>query len=132
MRRLSSCLSAAFLATGAGIAAGAFRGLDLGGDSGSGLAVSAGCGRADPCKEDAWGGRALFPGAPPAPLPVTFANSWTEPVQIRSLTVSFTNSFPPGCPASAFKVSGVALSGQPPGATITFSKPVVVPAASQA
>ena len=132
MRRwLSSGLSATVLVTGAGVAAGAFRGIAVGGDNGSGLVVSAGCGGAGPCREGAWTGLGLLPGGPPAPLPVTFANYRSAPVQVRSLSISFTNSFPSGCPAPAFRVSGLALSGQPPGATIVFSRPVIVPAASR-
>lgn len=74
----------------------------------------------------------LYPGAQPQPLPVMFSNALNVPIYVTSLTVSFTNSFPSGCDPAPFQVSGTALSGSPPAATINFSSPIAVPAASSA
>ena len=47
----------------------------------------------------------LYPGAAPSSIPVTFTNTTNGPIYLTSLLVSFTNTFPSGCPVSNFVVS---------------------------
>ncbi len=80
-------------------------------------------------------GPVLYPVTSTSPnLPLTFSNSLNVPIRVYSLTVSFTNSFPSGCPSTELTLNGqtVSLLSTPvaaPGVTITFSPTFAVLAA---
>ena len=72
-------------------------------------------------------GPVLYPlTATPANLPLTFSNPLSQPIRVYSLTVSFTNTFPSGCPYSELTLNNSAVSLVPfpvsaPGVTFTFT-----------
>lgn len=72
-------------------------------------------------------GPVLYPQtATPSNLPLTFSNPLTQPIRVYTLTVSFTNSFPSGCPSSELTLNGTAVSMLPspisaPGVTFSFT-----------
>lgn len=72
-------------------------------------------------------GPVLYPLATtPSNLPLTFSNPLSQPIRVYSLTVSFTNTFPSGCPYSELTLNGTAVSLLPspvsaPGVTFSFT-----------
>jgi hypothetical protein len=115
------------------IAALAFAGVSLISGSKSGAALVSGTNFtiASPSP-----GPVLYPLATtPSNLPLTFSNPLNAPISVYSLTVSFTNTFPSGCPYSELTLNGSAVSPLPspvsaPGVTFSFTDtPFVVPAA---
>ncbi len=74
----------------------------------------------------------LYPGAPASPFDLTFTNYSSVPLSVYQLSVTFVNSFPVGCVSSAFQLSGIGMSGEPPSATISLpsGSHVSVPAKS--
>ena len=59
-------------------------------------------------------GPTIYPGDLAQPLPVTFINPYAVPITISSVRISFTNTFPANCSASAFTVTGPSASGSMP------------------
>lgn len=70
-------------------------------------------------------GPVLYPlTTTPSNLPLTFSNPLSQPIRVYSLTVSFTNTFPSGCPYSELTLndSAVSLLSAPVSAPgVTFS-----------
>ncbi len=76
-------------------------------------------------------GPVLYPGASVSTLPLNFYNPLSVPIEVTSLTVKFTNTFPTHCVSSAFHVNGTALAGTPPQVTMDFTgHPILVSANS--
>jgi Bacterial Ig-like domain (group 3) len=105
-----------------------FAGISLisGSKSGALPITSSSCSGTSFCITSPSPGPALNPLASPVPnLPLTFSNPLSAPIRVYSLTVSFTNAFPSGCPSSELTLNGVAVSLPSaiatPGVTFSFT-----------
>ena len=95
------------------------------------ILASGSCGGPSFCVTSPTPGPVLYPGAAASSLPLTFSNPLSVPIRVYSLAVSFTNTFPSGCAASALQINGAGATGATPAVTINLASPnFSVPAAS--
>lgn len=82
-------------------------------------------------------GPTLYPGGGAQQLPLTVTNYFGSPITLTQITVTFTNTFPAGCDASAIEVgaspgAGTRLSGPQPSAVLNLPSGFTVGAATGA